>query len=62
MSEEARQVKFEVGDRVTTLSGDRKGTITRLGRFGDSVNVKWDNGQQELTAVGDLKKEEAPAP
>ena len=31
MAKEDEQVKFNVEDRVTDLSGDRKGTVTRLG-------------------------------
>ncbi len=48
--------KFEVGDRVTSLDGDRNGTVTRLGSDGETVQVKWDNSPQELTEVAALKK------
>jgi dsDNA-specific endonuclease/ATPase MutS2 len=40
MVEKAKEQKFKVGDRVTTLSGDEKGTVTRLGRDEDAVQVK----------------------
>jgi len=56
MVKEERRVKFEVGERVTTLSGDWKGTVTRLGRLGESAQVRWDNGQQQLILVSELKK------
>ena len=58
MVEEGKEQKFKVGDRVTNLSGDMKGTVTRLGRDEDAVQVKWDGGQQQLILVSDLKKEE----
>lgn len=57
MAKEDEQGGFNVEDRVTDLSGDRKGTITRLGTYG-AVQVKWDGGQQQLMLVSDLKKEE----
>ena len=58
MVRQEKQAKFSVGDRVTTQSGeDRKGTVTRLGKY-DGVQVKWDGGQQQLMLVSDLKKEE----
>jgi hypothetical protein len=58
MAKEETPVVFKVGDRVTNLDGDREGTISRLGRYGESAQVKWDNSMQELVAVTDLKKEE----
>jgi len=57
MVRQEKQAKFSVGDRVTDLSGDRKGTVTRLGKY-DGVQVKWDGSQQQLMLVSDLKKEE----
>lgn len=59
MVEKAKEQKFKVGDRVTTLSGDEKGTVTRLGKDEDAVQVRWDGGQQQLMLVSDLKKEES---
>lgn len=57
MIEEGKERKFKVGDRVTNLSGDMKGTVARLGRDEDVVQVKWDGGQQQLMLVSELKKE-----
>jgi dsDNA-specific endonuclease/ATPase MutS2 len=59
MVEKAKEQKFKIGDRVGTLSGDEKGTVARLGRDEDAVQVRWDGGQQQLMLVSDLKKEES---
>ena len=56
-AEEREQVKLDVGDRVTSLADGRKGTVTRLGRFGECVQVRWDKSLQELTPIANLKKE-----
>jgi len=58
MAKEDEQVKFNVEDRVTDLSGDRKSTVTRVAKYG-AVQVKWDGSQQQLVEVSELKKEES---
>jgi hypothetical protein len=56
MMEGKRQFTFNIGDRVINLTGDREGTIVRLGPFGKTGHVKWDNGQQEMLRLDDLRE------
>jgi hypothetical protein len=57
MDKVKNHVVFEVGDRVIDLNGNRKGTITMIGRLGETAQVKWDNSLQEMVFLGDLKIE-----
>lgn len=47
---------FKVGDRVTSLITDQKGIISRLGRFGKNAWIKWDNAQQDIHPLTEVKK------
>jgi len=48
---------FKIGDRVTNLAGNWKGTIIRIGPFGKTAHVKWDNNQQEMLHLSELIRE-----
>lgn len=47
---------FNIGDRIINQAGDRKGTIVRIGPFGKTGHVRWDNNQQEIVHLADIKK------
>lgn len=50
------KTKFKVGDRVVDDKGE-KGTVTRLGRDKDCIQVRLDSGAQQMLDVGTIKKE-----
>ncbi len=51
-----KRTEFAVGDNVTNLGGDRKGVVVRLGALGESAQVKWENREQQLVPLAELKK------
>ena len=54
--EQKKQIVFKIGDKVTNLSGDRKGTVVRIGPFGKTGHVMWENEQQEMVRFSNLKE------
>jgi hypothetical protein len=59
MVRQEKQVKVSVGDKVTDLSGAQKGIIIRLGTYGETVQVKWNNRQQQMVFVNEIKKDDS---
>ena len=60
MTEKDRHVEFELGDRVTSVDTNEKGTIARLCADKGIVYVRWDKSkQQEMVEVSTLRKEQA---
>lgn len=58
MTEEAEQVKLQIGDRVTEVASGEKGTIARLCADESAVFVRWDkDNSQEMVETKNLRKE-----
>ncbi len=53
---DGKRTEIAVGDTVTNLEGDRKGVVVRLGALGESAQVKWDNREQQLVPLAELKR------
>jgi len=51
-----KQVKFKLGDRVTSLIDGGKGTVVRLGKDERAVQVRWEGGTLQITDVSALEK------
>ncbi len=49
------EMKFKVGERVVDEEG-RKGTISRVGGDGSCVQVRLDDGMQEMINTATLRK------
>ena len=47
---------FNIGDKVISQDGVWKGTIVRIGPNGKTGHVRWDNSQQEIVHLADIKK------
>ncbi len=56
--QETKSTEFNVGERVVYPKENRKGTVIDLTVYG-AVEVKWDNGQQQLMNADQLRKIES---
>ena len=53
---EEKSEVFNKGDKVISQDGDWKGTVVRIGPYGKTGHVKWENNQQEIVNFADIKK------